>query len=58
MLYGTGFEASMAVQFFKTLLNQILLLSSLQSGWSIASYSLKQTNEKSPHRGEWAEMGS
>ncbi|HAJ3994346.1 TPA: hypothetical protein HLT86_15540 [Escherichia coli] len=32
MLYGTGFEASMAVQLFKTLLNQIPLLSSLQSG--------------------------
>lgn len=48
----------MAVQLFITLLNQIPLLSSLQSETlPLFGYSGRvRVNEKSPHRGEWAEM--
>ncbi|ANK31137.1 hypothetical protein AWF36_04630 [Escherichia coli] len=59
MLYGTGFEASMAVQLFKTFLNQILLLSSLQSGTlPLFGYSRRVRPMKKPTQGRVAEMGS
>lgn len=54
-----GFEASMAVQLFITLLNQIPLLSSLQSGTlPLFGYSGRVRAMKKPTQGEWAEMGS
>ncbi len=53
LLYGTGFEASMAVQLFKTLLNQIPLLSSLQSGTlPLFGYSGRVRPMKKAHTGE------
>lgn len=48
-----GFEASMAVQLFKTLLNQIPLLSSLQSGTlPLFGYSGRGRPMKKAHTGE------
>lgn len=44
----------MAVQLFKTLLNQILII--IPAKWNIAIvwlFRTGQTYEKSPHRGEW-----
>ncbi|CAR06571.1 conserved hypothetical protein [Escherichia coli ED1a] len=59
MLYGTGFEASMAVQLFKTFLNQIPLLSSLQSGTlPLFGYSGRVRPMKKPTQGRVAETGS
>ena len=48
-----GFEASMAVQLFKTLLNQIPLLSSLQSGTlPLFGYSGRVRPNEKAHTGE------
>ncbi|ESD36971.1 hypothetical protein HMPREF1604_03901 [Escherichia coli 908519] len=49
----------MAVQLFKTFLNQILLLSSLQSGTlPLFGYSGRVRPMKKPTQGRVAEMGS
>lgn len=51
LLYGTGFEASMAVQLFKTLLNQILII--IPAKWNIAIVWLFRTGQttKKPTQG-------